>query len=194
MQRRKFLQGIVAASGAAALPLPATAKVATGAATKVIPFHYGWACVYAQMNNGVSAADIARVFKIPMSDANGLMERMLSRGVIYPPGLDGRSHPTRAWQPWDQKQAIAQEQKRRKANEQKKPNLSNVIPFYYGWACVYARKSNGVSAADIARVFSLSNADAEALLRQMQENGVVHQANHEGKSEPINRWDDKTVA
>jgi len=107
MQRRKFLQGMLASAGAAALPAPAIAKVMAPAATKVIPFHYGWACVYAQMNNGISAADIERVFKIPASDAQGLMDRMLTRGVIHPAGLDGRSHPTKAWEPWDKKAAAA---------------------------------------------------------------------------------------
>ena len=108
MQRRKFLQGMLASAGAATLPAPAFAKVMTPTATKVIPFHYGWACVYAQMNNGISAADIERVFKIPASDAQGLMDRMLTRGVIHPAGLDGRSHPTKAWEPWDKKTASAQ--------------------------------------------------------------------------------------
>ena len=104
MKRRNFLQGLAASAGATALPLPAFAKVAA-TTTKVMPFHYGWACVYAQMNNGVSAADIARVFRIPAHEAHGLMDRMLTRGVIHPPGLDGRSHPTRAWQPWDKRGA-----------------------------------------------------------------------------------------
>lgn len=106
MERRKFLQGMAAGAGTMALPLPALAKVAIPTTAKVVPFHYGWACVYAQMNNGVSAADIARVFRISPSDANGLMERMLSRNVIGPIGLDGRAHPTRAWQPWDKRQAM----------------------------------------------------------------------------------------
>lgn len=105
MKRRNFLQGALAGASVAAVPLPAFAKVAA-TTTKVVPFHYGWACVYAQMNNGVSAADIARVFRLPLSDAHGLMDRMLTRGVIGIPGLDGRAHPTRAWQPWDKRQAI----------------------------------------------------------------------------------------
>jgi len=103
MQRRNFLQGIAASAGAVALPLPAFAKAAAIGTTKVVPFHYGWACVYAQMNNGVSAADIARVFRVSHDDAAGLMDRMLMRGVIHAPGLDGRSQPTRAWQPWDKR-------------------------------------------------------------------------------------------
>ncbi|MEN8918995.1 MAG: helix-turn-helix domain-containing protein [Octadecabacter sp.] len=107
MKRRNFLQGIAASAGAAAMPLPTFAKAAAMGTTKVIPFHYGWACVYAQMNNGVSAADIARVFRISPSDASGLMDRMFARGVIHAPGLDGRSHPTRAWQPWDKRTPAA---------------------------------------------------------------------------------------
>ncbi|MCF2906196.1 hypothetical protein L0666_14465 [Octadecabacter sp. CECT 8868] len=103
MQRRKFLQGMMASAGATALPAPVIAKAAKATTAKVVPFHYGWACVYAQMNNGVSAADIERVFRISGADAQGLMDRMLMRGVIRPPGLDGRSHPTRAWEPWDKK-------------------------------------------------------------------------------------------
>ena len=106
MKRRDFLQGIVASAGAAAAPMPVLAKAAVQTTTKVIPFHYGWACVYAQMNNGISAGDIERVFKVSGAEANGLMDRMLSRGVIRPPGLDGRSHPTRAWEPWDKKSAL----------------------------------------------------------------------------------------
>ncbi len=143
MKRRSFLQGIAASAGAVALPLPAGAKAAavTG---KVIPFHYGWACVYAQMNNGVSAADISRVFKIPMSDAHGLMDRMLTRGVIHPAGLDGRSHPTRAWQPWDKQQAIAKQEAQRKSIEDaERPRVADLFARMighvtedpsYGWA------------------------------------------------------------
>lgn len=109
MKRRSFLQGLAASAGAVVAPvsLPTIAKPAAVTA-KVIPFHYGWACVYAQMNNGVSAADIARVFKISNADASELMERMMTRGVIQPPGLDGRSHPTRVWEPWDKKSAPPQ--------------------------------------------------------------------------------------
>ncbi len=107
MHRRRFLQGMIATAGATALPAPVISKAATHATTKVVPFHYGWACVYAQMNNGVSAADIERVFKISPHEAQGLMDRMLTRGVIRPPGLDGRSHPTRAWEPWDKKTKAA---------------------------------------------------------------------------------------
>ena len=107
MKRRNFLQGIAASAGAATLPLPSLAKVAAAGTTKVVPFHYGWACVYAQMNNGVSAADIARVFRISPQDASGLMDRMLTRGVIQMPGLDGRAHPTRPWQPWDKRTPAA---------------------------------------------------------------------------------------
>ncbi|SMX41810.1 helix-turn-helix domain-containing protein [Octadecabacter ascidiaceicola] len=103
MKRRNFLQGIAASAGAATFPVPTFAKAAAVGTTKVIPFHYGWACVYAQMNNGVSAADIARVFRISPSDASGLMDRMLMRGVIHAPGLDGRAQPTRAWQAWDKR-------------------------------------------------------------------------------------------
>lgn len=111
MKRRSFLQGLVASAGAAVVPVPLPALARPAAAAKIIPFHYGWACVYAQMNNGVSATDIARVFKISNEDASGLMDRMLTRGVIHPPGLDGRSHPTRAWEPWDKKSALANDQK-----------------------------------------------------------------------------------
>lgn len=107
MQRRKFLQGMLASAGATALPAPVIAKAAVQTAAKVIPFHYGWACVYAQMNNGVSAADIERVFNISATEAQGLMDRMLTRGVIRPPGLNGKSQPTRAWEPWDKKTAPA---------------------------------------------------------------------------------------
>lgn len=109
MKRRNFLQGLAASAGATVVPMPAVAKLAAQTTGKVIPFHYGWACVYAQMNNGVSAADIARVFRIPVSDASGLMDRMLTRGVIHPPGLDGRSHPTQAWQPWDKRAPVTPE-------------------------------------------------------------------------------------
>lgn len=105
MKRREFLQNLSASAGVLALPVPAFAKVASQTVTKVVPFHYGWACVYAQMNNGVSAADIARVFRISPMDASGLMDRMLMRGVISPVGLNGRAHPTRAWEPWDKRQA-----------------------------------------------------------------------------------------
>ena len=119
MQRRNFLQGIAAIAGAVALPLPTFAKAAAMGTTKVVPFHYGWACVYAQMNNGVSATDIARVFRVSPSDASGLMDRMLTRGVIHTPGLDGRSQPTRAWQPWDKRAPEAS------ANSETKPSLSD---------------------------------------------------------------------
>ena len=186
MKRRSFLQGIAASAGAVTLPLPAAAKAAT-VTTKVTPFHYGWACVYAQMNNGVSAADISRVFKIPMSDAHGLMDRMLTRGVIHPAGLDGRSHPTRAWQPWDRKQAIAAEQERRAANEAKnRPDkANNVIPFYYGWACVYARSNTSVSAADLSRVFGIPAQDAKDLLQRMLDRGIVQPAGSDGRCAPV---------
>lgn len=86
MRRRNFLKGALASAGAAALPAPAIAKIATVAAHKVVPFHYGWACVFAQMNDGITAADIERVFKISANDANGLMDRMLMRGVLRAPG------------------------------------------------------------------------------------------------------------
>jgi len=70
MQRRKFLQGMLASAGATALPAPVIAKAAVQTTAKVVPFHYGWACVYAQMNNGVSAADIERVFNISAADGH----------------------------------------------------------------------------------------------------------------------------
>jgi len=193
MKRRNFLQGIAATAGAAALPLPTTAKVATGAATKVIPFHYGWACVYAQMNNGIAAADISRVFGIPVTDAQGLMTRMLDRGVIYPAGLDGRSRPTRAWQPWDKKQTIARQKERRAANGEEKPaaTADTVIPFYFGWACVFVRKNTGASAADISRVFNIPQIDADALVEQMSQRGIIEPLDTNGRSRPIQPWDDK---
>ena len=101
-----------------ALPLPAFAKIAVPTVTKVVPFHYGWACVYAQMNNGVSAGDIARVFRIAPTDAQMLMDRMLTRGVIGPIGINGRAHPTRAWQPWDKRKALeAAERSKVKSDE-----------------------------------------------------------------------------
>lgn len=103
MRRRKFLQGIVASAGAATLPLPVIAKAAAQTTAKIIPFHYGWACVYAQMNNGVSAGDIERVFRISPHDASSLMDRMLTRGVIGPTGIDGFSRPIRKWEPWDRR-------------------------------------------------------------------------------------------
>lgn len=119
MKRRNFLQGLAASAGATVVPMPVMAKAAAQSTSRVIPFHYGWACVYAQMNNGISAADIERVFRIPHSDAAGLMDRMLMRGVIHPPGLDGRSHPTRAWQPWDKRAPVPEaEQKGRKRDTQ----------------------------------------------------------------------------
>jgi hypothetical protein len=118
MRRRNFLQGLAASAGATVVPMPAMAKVATQTTSKVIPFHYGWACVYAQMNNGISAADIARVFRIPTADAAHLMDRMLTRGVIHPPGLDGRSHPTRAWQPWDKRTPAGTDSSRKATKQQ----------------------------------------------------------------------------
>ena len=145
MKRRNFLKGLAASAGATALPLPAIAKVATTTTTKVIPFHYGWACVYAQMNNGVSAADIARVFKIPHHEAAGLMDRMLMRGVIHPPGLDGRSHPTRTWQPWDKRGAATgnTETEAEPAEADDRPSVATLLRAVmdpvvkdssYGWA------------------------------------------------------------
>ena len=133
MERRKFLQGIAAGAGASVLPLPAIAKVAIPTTAKVVPFHYGWACVYAQMNNGVSAADIARVFKISLTDANGLMERMLTRNVIGPIGLDGRAHPTRAWQPWDKRQALkaAEQAKADKRLKAENTDDTNVVALKF---------------------------------------------------------------
>ena len=106
MHRRKFLRGFASSLGAAAVPLTSAAKaVATlsNAPAKIIPFHYGWACVHAQRNNGISAADISRVFKVSPQEASSLMKRMELRGVIGPTGLDGRSQPTRTWQSWDTK-------------------------------------------------------------------------------------------
>lgn len=143
MKRRNFLQGLAASAGATALPLPAVAKVAATTTTKVIPFHYGWACVYAQMNNGVSAADIARVFKIPAHEAAGLMDRMLMRGVIHPPGLDGRSHPTRTWQPWDKRGAAPAEDRPEKEDAREERSVAALFAAMmapvltdasFGWA------------------------------------------------------------
>lgn len=146
MKRRNFLQGLAASAGATVVPLPALAKTAAHATSKVIPFHYGWACVYAQMNNGVSAADIERVFRIPASDAHGLMDRMLTRGVIHTPGLDGRSHPTRAWEPWDKRQALAKAEAEAKARHQEDEKKRSTADLFravmapvltdpsYGWA------------------------------------------------------------
>ena len=146
MERRKFLQSVAAGAGAMALPLPAFAKVASQAATKVVPFHYGWACVYAQMNNGVSAADIARVFRIAPTDAQGLMDRMLTRGVIGPIGIDGRAHPTRAWQPWDKRKALEATEARNKARAESEEPARTVKSLFraviepvthdesFGWA------------------------------------------------------------
>ncbi|HCP81741.1 MAG TPA: hypothetical protein DIT67_09170 [Octadecabacter sp.] len=144
MQRRNFLQGIAASAGAATLPLPAFAKAAAVGTSKVVPFHYGWACVYAQMNNGVSAADISRVFHISPRDAAGLMDRMLMRGVIHAPGLDGRSQPTRAWQPWDKRAPVAQaktetqhhmsDENRSLLNKFKTVMAHVVADPSYGWA------------------------------------------------------------
>lgn len=115
MKRRDFLRGAVASVGATALPLPAIGKVAATATAKVIPFHYGWACVFAQMNDGITSADIERVFNISPQDANGLMERMWTRGVLRPADLDGRCRATRAWEPWDKKQAAKAEAERAEA-------------------------------------------------------------------------------
>jgi hypothetical protein len=108
MKRRNFLQGIAASAGTAVLPLPVLARAAVQSTAKILPFHYGWACVFARTNNGITAADIGRVFKVSPTQAHGLMDRMLTRGVLRPPGLDGRSHPTRTWEPWDKKTAVHQ--------------------------------------------------------------------------------------
>lgn len=120
MQRRKFLNGVMAGAGAAALPAQILAKAAAQTLAKVVPFHYGWACVYAQMNNGVSVADIERVFNISAADASSRMDRMLTRGVIRPSGLDGRSHPTRAWEPWDDKSATTKHKRSIEMDSQSK--------------------------------------------------------------------------
>lgn len=147
MKRRSFLQGLAASAGAAALPLPATARTAAAATNKIIPFHYGWACVYAQMNNGVSPADIERVFRVSPADAGKLFDRMLTRGVIHAPGLDGRSHPTRAWQPWDKKAPAAADRSSEKPRDAdtSEPSVANL--FRRVMAHVLADKSYGLASA-----------------------------------------------
>lgn len=107
MIRRNFLSGFIAGAATLALPAPTFAKAVTMTTAKVAPFHYGWACVFARRNNGVSASDIARVFRVSGTEAQGLMDRMVMRGVVTPPGLNGRAQPTRTWQPWEQKTAVA---------------------------------------------------------------------------------------
>lgn len=108
MQRRNFLQGLAAGAGVAAMPLPLAAKAASMGSVpyRAVGFHYGWACVYAQRNGGITAADIASKFNIPTAEANALFNRMLDRGVLTLPGLDGRSHATTPWQPWDQRHPV----------------------------------------------------------------------------------------
>lgn len=119
MKRRDFLRGAAASAGAAALPIPTLVKpVAAATQATVAGFHYGWACVYAQMNNGIAPADVAEKFGISLEVANRLFDRMLDRGVLHPPGLDGRSHATRQWQPWDQRMKAARtEQDRQQARQ-----------------------------------------------------------------------------
>lgn len=106
MKRRKFLQGFVAGAATAALPAPVLAKAAAASAAKVVPFHYGWACVYARTNGGISAADIERVFRVSPKEASRLMDRMLARSVLRPAAANGKCHPTRTWEPWDQKTTV----------------------------------------------------------------------------------------
>lgn len=144
MKRRNFLQGIAASIGATTLPVPVFAKAAA-IPTKVAPFHYGWACVYARMNNGVAAADIARVFRLSGIEAHKLMERMVMRGVVAPPGLDGRSHPTKVWQPWDERQAAIAKAEAKKQSQTQQTKQSSAADLFravigrvtqhpsYGW-------------------------------------------------------------
>lgn len=101
LNRRKLLQGLTASAAAIALPLPSFAKAVVATNKAAVPFHYGWACIFARHNNGVSTADIARVFHLPKREAQALMDRMVLRGVVTPPDVLGRAQPTRTWQPWE---------------------------------------------------------------------------------------------
>ncbi|MEL6960374.1 MAG: hypothetical protein AAGL89_15625 [Pseudomonadota bacterium] len=122
MKRRDFLRGAAASAGLTALPVPALSApaVAVRTAPGLAAFHYGWACVFAQMNNGITPADVSDKFGVSLREANALFDRMRLRGVIHPPGLDGRSHATRPWQPWDQRAAAAKREKT-DAPEEKTP-------------------------------------------------------------------------
>ncbi|MCF2871366.1 hypothetical protein L0664_09850 [Octadecabacter sp. G9-8] len=129
MKRREFLTGIAATVGATALPLPTLAKAATHTTAKVLPFHYGWACVFARTNNGITATDIQRVFNVSQSEASSLMDRMLTRGVLRPPGLDGRSHATRTWEPRIQKTASPNLNKSTEHNARSKRGTRAIAKF-----------------------------------------------------------------
>lgn len=108
MKRRNFLRGLAASAGATTLPIPLPAKpiAATVGASQLAKFHYAWACVHAQMNNSVTRAELAAKFRISATQANSLFDRMLDRGVLHAPGLDGRSHATRPWKPIDRAESF----------------------------------------------------------------------------------------
>lgn len=125
MNRRSLLQGMIAGAGALALPIPIFAKAATVTAKAAVPFHYGWACVFARTNNGISARDIARVFHLKPTEAQVLMDRMVLRGVVTPPDVLGRAQPTKAWQPWDGKTPKAPTRKTRRSQSQDNPSIAD---------------------------------------------------------------------
>lgn len=131
MKRRSFLRGVAASLGATTLPLPVISRPAIASAPAGVPtaFHYGWACVYAQRNEGISPADIAEKFRIPLSEANGLFDRMLTRGVLQPPGPNGRSVASRPWQPWDERMAPQSSTKNARERDQEE-NTSNVAAAF----------------------------------------------------------------
>lgn len=106
MNRREFLTRTTAALGALGLPLGSVAGAGTTAKAAAVTARnpqmmYGWACVYAQMNEGVTPAKLAEAFRMSPSDARIVFDRMLERGVLLPPGLDGTAKASRPWRPWE---------------------------------------------------------------------------------------------
>lgn len=150
MKRRSFLQGLMAGAGVTALPVPIGAKPIAGvavSANRMAAFHYGWACVFAQMNNGITPADVVEKFGVTPAQADALFQRMRLRGVLQAPGLDGRSHATRPWQPWDKRgPAATQSDKQTKTRESAdQPNARDL--FRQMIAHVTDHPSFGVVAA-----------------------------------------------
>ena len=104
MNRRDFLARSGAALGAAALPLGTLAAApvrAVAGAARTPQMMSGWACVYAQMNEGITPDRLAEAFRMSPADARIVFDRMLERGVLLPPALDGTARASRPWRPWE---------------------------------------------------------------------------------------------